>query len=100
MVESSSLEVFKKCGDEALRDVVSGHGGMGWQLDWMISAVFSNLYDSMTFEFILVTAPCLSLTCTIPKWQAKKAAKFISPHMSTIIISKMDCNLSCRVDSK
>ena len=29
MVESSSLEVFKKCGDEALRDVVSGHGGEG-----------------------------------------------------------------------
>jgi len=27
MVKSPSLEVFKKCGDMALRDVVSGHGG-------------------------------------------------------------------------
>jgi len=27
VVESQSLEVFKKCGDMALRDVVSGHGG-------------------------------------------------------------------------
>ena len=100
VVESPYLEVFKSHVAVALRDVVSGHGGMGWQLDWMISTVFSNLYDSMTFEFILVTAPCLSLTCTIPKWRAKKAAKFVSPHMSTIIISKMDCNLSYRVDSK
>ena len=30
MVESPSMEVFKKRGDVALRDVVSGHGGMGW----------------------------------------------------------------------
>jgi len=29
MEESPSLEVFKKCGDVALRDVVSGHGGDG-----------------------------------------------------------------------
>ena len=27
VVESSSLEVFKKHGDVALRDIVSGHGG-------------------------------------------------------------------------
>ena len=26
---SLSLEVFKECGDVALRDVVSGHGGDG-----------------------------------------------------------------------
>ena len=25
-----SLEAFKKCGDEALRDMVSEHGGDGW----------------------------------------------------------------------
>lgn len=28
-VESLSLEVFKECGDAALRDVVSGRGGDG-----------------------------------------------------------------------
>ena len=27
MVVSPSLEPFKNCGDEALRNVVSGHGG-------------------------------------------------------------------------
>ena len=35
VVESPSLEVFKKCGDVALMDVVSGHGegGLGVGLD-------------------------------------------------------------------
>jgi len=28
--ESPSLEVLQKHGDVALRDVASGHGGMGW----------------------------------------------------------------------
>ena len=32
VVGSPSLEVFKKRGDVALRDVGSGHGGVGW--DW------------------------------------------------------------------
>ena len=40
---SPSLEVFKNHVDVALRDVVSGHGGVGW----MISMVFSNLTDYM-----------------------------------------------------
>jgi len=34
VVESPSLEVVKNCRDVALRDVVSGHGGMGWDRTW------------------------------------------------------------------
>jgi len=30
VVEPSSPEGFQKCGDVALREVVSGYGGMGW----------------------------------------------------------------------
>ena len=30
VVESPFLEVLKNCVDVALKDVVSGHGGMGW----------------------------------------------------------------------
>ena len=30
VVGSPSLEVFRKRGDVALWDAVSGHGGMGW----------------------------------------------------------------------
>ena len=33
VVESPSLEVLKNCGEVALRDVVSGHGGGGLGLD-------------------------------------------------------------------
>ena len=29
-VGSPTLEVFQSCGDVALRDVASGHGGLGW----------------------------------------------------------------------
>ena len=29
VVESPSLEAFKKCGDVAMRDMVSGHGADG-----------------------------------------------------------------------
>ena len=34
VVGSPSLKVFKSHGDVALRDVVSGHGGMGWGWSW------------------------------------------------------------------
>ena len=34
MVGSLSLEVFQSRGDVALRDVVSGHGGVGWGWTW------------------------------------------------------------------
>ena len=47
VVQSPSLEVFKNCGDVALRFVVSGHGGDRLGLDWMILGVFSSLHDSM-----------------------------------------------------
>ena len=33
-VDSLTLEVFKNCGDVALRDVVSGHGGLSWGWTW------------------------------------------------------------------
>jgi len=46
VVGSPSLEVFQNCGDVALKDTVSGHGGVG--LDWMIVEVFSKLHDSMS----------------------------------------------------
>jgi len=47
MMESVLLEVVMNCRDVALRDVVSGRGGMGWQLASVILVVFSNRNDSM-----------------------------------------------------
>ena len=47
VVESPTLEVFRKCGDMALRNMVSGHGGDGLGLVWMIPVVFHNPYDSI-----------------------------------------------------
>jgi len=46
-MESLSPEVFSKCVDVALRDMASGHGVMGWWLDYMILDVFSNCDDSV-----------------------------------------------------
>jgi len=48
VVESPSLEVFKKCGDV---DMVSGHGEGGLGLDWMILEVFSNLNDFVVLSW-------------------------------------------------
>ena len=41
------MEVFKKDGDVALRDVGSGHSGGGLGLDWVIFKAFSSLTESM-----------------------------------------------------
>ena len=50
MVESLSLEVFKKCLDVVLRNMVYWEILVigGW-LDWMILEVFSDLADSMNY---------------------------------------------------
>ena len=50
MVESLSLEVFKKCLGVVLRDMVYWEILVigGW-LDWMILEVFSDLADSMNY---------------------------------------------------
>ena len=45
--ESLSPEMLKNCGDVALWDMISGHGGDGRGLDLMILVVFSNLNNSM-----------------------------------------------------
>ena len=34
VVESPNTEVFQNSGDVALRDVVSGHGRVGWGWAW------------------------------------------------------------------
>ena len=48
MVESPSLEVFRKCLGAVLRDMVSGEMlVIGGQLDRMILEVFSDLWESM-----------------------------------------------------
>ena len=48
---SPPLEVFHNRGDVALRDVGSGHGGAGLQLDWMTLEVISNLNGPMILWF-------------------------------------------------
>ena len=48
VVGSPSMGMFKKHRDVALRDVVSGHGGDGLGLDWVILAVFCNLNIATT----------------------------------------------------
>ena len=54
VMELLSLEVFKNCGDVALRDMVSEHGGEGLGMDLGISVVFSGLIDSLMQCVLLV----------------------------------------------
>ena len=61
VVESPSPEVFKECGDEAMRDVVSERGGSGLGLDWVILEVFSNINGPVILRFLQALAPsCLA----------------------------------------
>ena len=48
--ESPYLEVFKQCGDVALRDVVSEHDGDGLGLDLGILDIFSDFKDSVVLS--------------------------------------------------
>jgi len=43
VVKLPSLEVFQNCGDVALRDTSSGHGGGGLGLDLMVLCISSVL---------------------------------------------------------
>lgn len=46
VVESLSLDVFKKCLDVALRTMLVDMVRMGWWLDLVTVEAFSNIYDS------------------------------------------------------
>jgi len=48
MMESLSPEMFQNCGDVALSDMVSGHGGDVLGLNLKILVFFSNLNNSVT----------------------------------------------------
>jgi len=50
VVGSLSLEVFKECGDGALKDMAGEHGGDGLDLDLVILEVFSSLHDSVIHQ--------------------------------------------------
>lgn len=54
VAKSPSLEIFKKCVDVALRDVVSGHGGDGLIVGLGDPSDLSNLDDSMILYVVYV----------------------------------------------
>ena len=84
MVESPSLEVFQNCGDVALRDVGSGHGGNGLGMDLVILEVFSNrndpviqrLQERQISEKCCRLAVCslISLSCGVLDTQIKETS--------------------------
>ena len=47
VVGSPTLEVFHNSGEVALKDVVGGHGGAGWDWRRLTLLLFSNLNDSV-----------------------------------------------------
>ena len=58
VMESLSLQVFKKCGDAALRDMISGHGSGGLTVGLADLSALNNFNDSI----IVVLSP---LVCGI-----------------------------------
>ena len=58
VLESHILEVFRSREDVALRDVGSGHGGVGRWLVLVILEVFSNLHDSVILCGAAANALC------------------------------------------
>jgi len=57
-MESPSLEVFKNCGDVALRAVAMGMVGGGLGLERSLGPSHPNLYDSVV---LIHTAPAVHL---------------------------------------
>ena len=75
VMESLSLEVFKNCGDVALRVMVSGHDGRTLRLDWMILVVISNPCSMILIHsgFLGQECACRSLNRTkLPKVTQQK----------------------------
>ena len=60
VVGSPSMEVFQNRGDVALRDVGSGHGGVGWGWTWGSWRSFPT--------FIILLLFCASSTGCPERW--------------------------------
>lgn len=84
VVGSPSLEVFQEnCGDVALRDAVSGHGGDGLGLDLVILEVFSNFNGSTVLKlsssslslYSAVDPLCSSLPFSSPLHRVSKSPR-------------------------
>lgn len=86
MVESLSLEVFRQCGDVALRDVASGHGGDASGLDLVNLVVYYNLSDSM--KKIKVNILMLCSINTTPFFH------LMSKEIISVIIASIICTIS------
>ena len=51
------MVVFQNCGDVALKDVVSGHGGVGWGWTWGSQIPFPTLMILWFYDFVLGEFP-------------------------------------------
>ena len=79
LVESLSLEVFKQCGDVALRDTVSEHRRGGLRLGFPILVLFSNHND-----FMIPSAPA-----------QQPVLPFIPPHLCPAYHHPCICEILC-----